>query len=486
MMNDFFNNNMIIMRVLYTVLFFLYAFAIVLKQNRRSELKLARSFWLLAVYGFSFGINELITIILMVKEETMSPDVQGALRQADMLLRVFAFMVIFWLGIRLIREVYPRFHILYWTGLGMSLLWTVMFLFTAMFRYEPYTLAVLDNLARYMFAAPGLFLSGYGLLKHVREVEQFRVPMLVKNIRGLAYTFFWGTFIVGLVASHPVLWPGAILNRESFGQLVGVPLVFFRSVYLVLTTYFVVRIVNVFEVEREHRLEEALKSQVLAEERDRIARELHDGIIQSIYGVGLKLKQFKILCEKKPADAVRQLDMVQGDLDNIIVDIRDYITELHLDDYSCVSLREAMEKLAEEFRKHAMMAMDFTVQGRQGGDLNIVQVNHILQIVRELLSNAAKHSRGTRVTLNLKFRENELTIRLGDDGQGFDPDQLEVGEDSRKAQGLNNIFHRVSMLQGEIVFHSAPGQGTHYEITFPYSKLSYLQSAVKDAGHFSE
>lgn len=189
-------------------------------------------------------------------------------------------------------------------------------------------------------------------------------------------------------------------------------------------TYFVIKIVNVFEVERKHRLDEALKRQVLAEERDRIARESHDDIIQSIYGVGLKLQQFSILREKRMAEADKQMNMAKEELNQVIQDIRAYIEELQLDYYACVSLKEAMTQLVAEFRENAVMDVEFSVQGKQRGTLNVLQVNHLLQVMRELLSNAAKHSRASVVRIKAIFNELELIIHVSDDGIGFDPEKV--------------------------------------------------------------
>lgn len=485
MIGAFFERNMLIVRVIYAILFFLYAFAIVVKVNRKSELKLAKTLWLLAVYGFAFGLTELVTITLLVKAAEFTQSTVYVLKNTELVLRAFAFMVILWLGIRLVSEIKPKLRVLYRVGLAMCLAWSLLAVYTGLAR-NPLFLGVMDNLSRYVFSVPGLFLSGYGLLLHVREIEKFKIPSLVTHVRGLAYTFFVGVFLIGMIATYPVMWPAVILNRDTFMEVVGIPVIFFRSLYLISLTYFVIKIVNVFEIEREHRLEEALRRQVLVQERDRIARELHDGIIQSIYGVGLKLKQYSILCEKKPEEANRQIDMVKTDLSNIIQDIRDYIEELHLDDYSSISIRDAIVQLTEEFRASAVMDVQLSVEGRQAGDLNIVQVSHVLQILRELLANAVKHSRASTVRVSVLFTDVELIIRVSDDGIGFNPEMLKKKEHAGEHQGLENMFHRVMMLQGSIVFHSAPGQGTHFEIVLPYRKQSYLQSVyIEDAGYFT-
>lgn len=485
MISAFFAENMVLMRVIYSILFFLMGFAIFLKLNRGSELKIAKWLWLLALYAFSFGLYILVLIVLQIKEPYLAEQTLFALRSLSLGLIAFAFMMVFWLGIRLVIEIHPRFKALYWGGLIMSATWTLSAIAFLFFSKEGLYLALMDNLSRYVFALPGMFLSGYGLMLHVREVERYKVPALVKNIKGLAYTFFVGVFLVGMIANHPVLWPARILNGETFFNAVGLPLIFFRSIHLVFMTYFVIKIVNVFEVEREHRLDEALKRQVLAEERDRISRELHDGIIQSIYGVGLKLQQFSILREKRMAEADKQMNMAKEELNQVVQDIRAYIEELQLDYYACVSLKEAMTQLVAEFRENAVMDVEFSVQGKQGDTLNVLQVNHLLRVMRELLSNASKHSRASVVRIKAIFNELELIIHVSDDGIGFDPEKVKSTGCPGEKRGLENIFHRVMILQGKSMFHSAPHQGTHFEFTFPYSKASYLQTVfVKDPKYF--
>jgi signal transduction histidine kinase len=484
MISTFFAENIVLMRIIYTILFFLMGFAIFLKLNRGSELKIAKWLWLLALYAISFGLYILVLVFLQLKEPYLTEQALFALRSLSLGLIAFAFMMIFWLGIRLVLEIYP-IKALYWGGLAMSVAWTLAAIIFLLFSKEGLYIALMDNLSRYVFALPGMFLSGYGLMLHVKEVERYKVPALVKNIKGLAYTFFIGVFLVGMIANHPVLWPARILNGETFFNAVGLPIIFFRSIHLVFMTHFVVKIVSVFELEREHRLEEALKRQVLAEERDRIARELHDGIIQSIYGVGLKLQQFSILREKRVAEADKQMEMAKEDLDRVIQDIRAYIEELQLDYYACVSLKEAMTQLVCEFKENAMMAVELSIEGKQGGVLNVLQANHILQVMRELLSNAAKHSRASTVRIKAIFGERELIIHVSDDGIGFDPDKVKSAEHPGEKRGLENIFHRVMILQGKSMFYSAPRQGTHFEFTFPYSKVSYLRTVfVEDPKYF--
>ncbi|MBS4023111.1 MAG: sensor histidine kinase [Dethiobacter sp.] len=470
-MSDFYRDNRLIMLVIYSIMFFLMAFAILLKCNRKSGLKMARSLWLLAGYGITHGLNEIVVIAVHVKESQMSDSVLFALHTLELALKALSFIFIFWLGIYLVLGYYKKYDFLKIIGAAMSIGWFGLVVYALMFHGEPLYLALADNLSRYMFAAPGFLLSGVGLWLHVREVEAFRIPYLVRNLKALALTFFIAVFAVGLVANEPVLWPATVLNRHTFLETVGIPVIFFRSLFLLFTTYFVIRIVDVFEVEREFRLEEALRRQVLSHERERIARELHDGIIQSIYGVGLKLEQATILAEKRLKEARTQINSAKDDLNSVIRDIRDYIEELKPVDLSPVSLREGIIHMVGEFRERAIMQVELVFEGQQGSELNIIQINNIIHALQELLTNAVKHSRAENVVVNVKFNPEEIIIRVDDDGEGFDPDTLKAEAPGGEKQGLRNVFNRVSMLQGTVAFYTSPGRGAHFEICLPYRKL---------------
>ncbi len=472
MISSFFHSNMLILLVVYTILFFLMSFAILLKWHRKSGLLLARSLWLLAGYSLTHGITALIIIMIQVKESEMSSSVLLGMHTLELAFKAVSFIFIFWFGLRLIVNYYKKYDFLKIIAAVMSIAWISLAVYAVWISETSFYLAVADNLSRYIFAAPGFLLSGIGLWLHVREVEIFNIPYLVKNLKALAVTFFAAVFLIGLVANEPVLWPATVLNRGVFAEVVGLPIVFFRALFLAFTTYFVVRIVDVFEVEREFRLDEALCRQVISHERERISRELHDGIIQSIYGVGLKLEQATILADKRLQDARTQLNSAKHDLNKIIRDIRDYIEDLQPGDFSCVSLREGISQMIREFRETAVMQVELDFEGQQDNELNIIQVNNVLLVLNELMTNTAKHSRAQKVMVRVKYEPDKIIIRVDDDGVGFDPDNHEFEGWGGQKQGLKNVFYRVSMLQGTIAFYTSPGEGTHFEITLPYKKIN--------------
>lgn len=483
-MLQFFQENMVIFLVIYSILFFLMGFSILLKNRKKSELGIARSLWLLAAYALSHGLNEFIVFVLRVKQPHLSVSVVLGTQVAELTLKAISFMFILWLGISLITKMFERYAFLKTVGTVLTAAWILLAVY-ALTRYGIKYQPVMGNLSRYMFAFPGFLMSGIGLLLHQRELEAFGNTSLIRNMKGLAVVFFCATFFSGMVANEPVMWPATVFNRQVFMELTGIPVIFFRSVQLTLITYFVIRIVDVFEVEREYRLDEALRQQVLMDERERIARELHDGIIQSIYSVGLKLEQAIILADKQLDAAVTRVKSGKDDLNRVIYDIRDYIQDLQPADFSYISLTEGISQLVAGFRNKSPMQIELQVEGHQAEELNIIQINNILQILRELLTNAVKHSRATKIRVIVRYGTDELRIRVSDDGVGFDPASLQAYTQGGERQGLWNIHYRAGMMQGTFVFHSAPGQGTQAEITVPYKKLAFTTGAfVEDSNYF--
>lgn len=484
-MNKFFIENMMMLRVIYAILFFLLSLAVKLKVYRKSELRLAKYLWLLAGYSLAQGFNELLDILLRFKGDQFSAQMIYSVQTAQLLLKVSSYFFIFWLSIRLLSDAHARYPFLKVIGVVLVACWSVLAITFLWHRPGYWSLAMVENLSRYFIAFPGFALAGIGSLKQIKEVAAFNIPSLTTSLKGLAATFWGAAFIVGLIASEPVFWPATVLNRQTFMEFTGIPAIFLRSLMLVSLTYFVIRIVEIFEVERELRLQEALRQQVLFDERDRIGRELHDGIIQSIYGVGLKLDQALILYGKRPEDAKKQLGFAKEDLNGVITDIRDYIQGLQPSEYGCASLLEGVSQLIYDFRSKSVMQIDLVVAGQQSNEFNIIQINNVLQVLRELLINAVKHSRAFKVTVSLQFTPQDVQIRVSDDGIGFNAPQLAPVKSSSEKQGLKNVFYRIGMLQGIVVIHTAPGHGTQLEITIPYKKLNYASNVfIEDPNYF--
>jgi len=199
-------------------------------------------------------------------------------------------------------------------------------------------------------------------------------------------------------------------------------------------------------------LSEQLRRLAIIEERDRIAMELHDGIIQAIYAVGIKLELTRITLVKSP-EVDAQIVSATHDLNRVIEDLRRYIQDLKVGINYSVSLQEQCQEIAEGFRSvsDARLVMEVSPVFIH---LTEERLHTLVQIVRETLSNIVRHANATEVYIDLHETTTVLTLTIGDNGQGFDLQQISTG------RGLQNIRQRAQQLGGVLDFQSQPGRGT--------------------------
>ena len=174
----------------------------------------------------------------------------------------------------------------------------------------------------------------------------------------------------------------------------------------------------------------------LLSDRDRIARDLHDLVIQRLFATGLQLQGLRMLAERE--DFVERIDKAVDDIDVTIKDIRGTI--FGLQNRSESSLRADVRKLVKEYAS----VLGFTPAVRTQGPVDTVvpaetQVE-LLAVLREALSNVAKHAQARSVSVELEGNEDEACLRVRDDGVGMPPDRVE--------SGLRNARARAEALRG--------------------------------------
>ncbi len=211
------------------------------------------------------------------------------------------------------------------------------------------------------------------------------------------------------------------------------------------------------------RLYEQVQALAVLEERERIAQDLHDGIIQSIYAIGLSLERCALVDDCDPAACRGRLDRAIHDLNGVIKDVRNYIMGLEPGEVQEHGLRDGLRELARELRASSPVQVDVVVEGEVESVVTEVQVGHLFQIAREALANVLKHAAATRASLALVKQGDELVLSIEDDGVGFDPARS-AGPERR---GLRNMAERARDLGGELCVTSAPGEGTTLTVRLP-------------------
>ncbi|MFQ6019194.1 MAG: GAF domain-containing protein [Dehalococcoidia bacterium] len=212
------------------------------------------------------------------------------------------------------------------------------------------------------------------------------------------------------------------------------------------------------------QLYERVKSLALLEERERIGMDLHDGVIQSIYAVGLVLEGVAEQAQESPSLVRENLDKAIDDLNRVIRDIRNYIFDLRPQVSEISNLKRALRDLVEEVKVNTLMEADLLVDGELP-PLGQEQVLSLFHIAQEALNNVAKHAGASAVRVRLAANGHALTLEVDDNGSGFDPEKRDKAK-----HGLRNMQDRARMLGAELKIESSAGKGTTVRVTMALAR----------------
>ncbi len=207
------------------------------------------------------------------------------------------------------------------------------------------------------------------------------------------------------------------------------------------------------------RLHEQVHRLAVVDERDRIGKDLHDGIIQSIYAVGLSLEDVPELIAEDPDEVVQRVERAIDTLHLTIRDIRNFILGLRPELLGGTTLAGGLAALVEDFRHNSMVDIELAV-GAVPREPTETVTSHLLGIVNEALSNVARHSGATRAWIDVAGDERGLTVSVRDNGRGFDPAAIAaLGH-----QGLRNMRSRAAGVGAMMDISSTQQQGTEIRV----------------------
>lgn len=201
----------------------------------------------------------------------------------------------------------------------------------------------------------------------------------------------------------------------------------------------------------QSNLRRELRELSVAEERERLARDLHDTVIQRLFGVGLGLQ---MALPRLGDDAARdRVNLALDELNETIHDIRTTIFEIDQDRATEDTLRQRATALTNEVGSRLGVQAHLQMETGLSQLVNEHCAHHTIQALREILSNIVRHSEATHVDVNLGSDGDYLVLGVSDNGVGFD-------NVSSVGRGLRNLVTRAHDLGGECVIESSAGSGT--------------------------
>lgn len=517
-LSAFFEHNIIVVCFIYGLAFFSMGLLVWLESGRAAEYRLARAMSPLAGFGIIHGLHEWFEMFqrLANANATNIPAwlLLDEVRSGHLALS-FVLLIIF--GARLIyfsrRDESNEQVLAYLPAALLLLVWGASVLITrALYSPEPADfLAAADTLSRYILGIPGALLAAWAI---VLEQQTFRR----RGMPGTGRDLLWAALalalygVIGQAFSAPsFLFPANVVNAELFMRVFGIPIQLFRAVVAVTMTIFITRALRALELERRQNLAAANEARLAAQrqaleiqqqarteseqlnrqlrellhqivsaqesERQRIARELHDGTGQALTGLGLGVTAAAESVQSDPSLAARQLAELKKMSMQALQELRALIANLRPSVLDDLGLVPALQGQVQGFEARTQVRATFTQHGRRRRVQPEIETT-VFRIAQEALTNVAKHAAATRVAVDLTFADNCLRLQVQDDGRGFDPEEVISGppaggssidpnHNGRSAWGLLGIQERVALVGGKGEILSQPGAGTVIRICVP-------------------
>ena len=215
------------------------------------------------------------------------------------------------------------------------------------------------------------------------------------------------------------------------------------------------------------RLHAEIQRLVVVDERERIGKDLHDGIIQNLYAVGLSLEDVPQMMIDAPDEAAARVERAIDSLHHTIRDIRNFIFGLQPGLLGGTTLLGGAATLVDESRHHSTIDLEFHLPANAPAEPDEAVTQDILAILSEALANVARHSQASRADITVRTVADLLVLEVVDNGVGFNAS----GGPSLGHQGMRNMRERAARVGGTLAVTSTPGGGSRVTLTVPTESL---------------
>jgi signal transduction histidine kinase len=305
---------------------------------------------------------------------------------------------------------------------------------------------------------------GHGLLGVlIKDATPIRLPEISRDPRAVGFPPnhppMHSLLGVPIVSKGRVFGDLYLTDKIPVGQSEGAAYTWFapqdQEVLEMFATQAAIAIENAQLYRRTQQL-------AVLQERERFGMDLHDGIIQSIYAIGLMLEDIEQQVKEEPQDAAPRLQQAIHGLNDVIRDIRNYILDLRPERFQGRDLSRGLEELARDLRANTLLNVNVNADSVDTTMLTPEQVVEMLHIVQEALTNIRKHARASGVDIALAREGGDIIIAIADDGIGIRANSRGGG-----GNGLPNMRERARQLSGSIEVAPRKRGGTRVTLRVP-------------------
>jgi signal transduction histidine kinase len=209
----------------------------------------------------------------------------------------------------------------------------------------------------------------------------------------------------------------------------------------------------------------------LLQDRDRMGRDLHDGVLQSVYAIGLSLETCRRIWRTAPKKSADQCVRAIAQVNRLIHEIRGLILRLESDSLKGFDLQTELQSLVDSYQGAGQTVIDLAVDPAAVSSLTLEESQQVAFIVREALSNSLRHGKAGRAAVSLRLAGGSVRMEIVDNGVGF-----RQRKTAYRGYGLTNMSARAQQLGGRVTVTSRPRRGTSVILTLPLNAASEVEA----------
>ena len=451
--HEFINSNISIIIFAYGLTYFSAGLAIALQPLQLSKFRLARHLWLLAAFGIIHGMAEWGDIFIPMQSPFISEFLTSRLWDVQHIAWAVSFIFLLQFG-----ATVTSYHLHLNPTARTVILRLLPFWGLAIIIFGIYFLphSHEQSLIRYVIGFPAAVLTAIAFMAERSTFTAYRASSRI-YIAMIAIAFGLYAILAGLTIPEHGLPGLGWLNYENVLTYTLMPIYFWRMLIGLCLTILIIRTLHMFDLEYRERLEVAEGERALAVERQRIARDLHDGVVQAIYATGLQLQVAAKNIATKPRETAVVIQGAMDQLNELISNIRRYIYNLDVAGADEAGFENHIRKIVDEFSAAGSIPVKIQMEGKRV-DLTPKQKQNIAFITQECLSNIIKHSGATEAEIRFSFMPEALILTIRDNGAGF-MYQSNQPTDENSGRGLKGMRQRAEAIDAELVVSDNVGDG---------------------------
>ncbi|MGB9673466.1 MAG: sensor histidine kinase [Anaerolineales bacterium] len=381
-------------------------------------------------------------------------------------------MALFQFGVELLRPLATPWRWLKYLPGVILLLW-IIFPFRLCWNINKDVTAwqtSANTLSRYLLCVPGAFLAGIALQKQVHEqIHPLNIHSIERMLHIAAASLIAYAIFGGVIVPKTNFFPASLINVEIFKQVFILPVPIFRSIAGITLAYALIRASEVFEVETRRLIYQMEENIVIANERERIGRDIHDGVLQQIYATGLLAQSLRKQVNNSTGE---KLDQLINAINQSIEQLRHFISHDQIS-IQTVELIPALESILDEARRFITIETQFNTP--RTPQLTPEQINHLSAFTHEALSNAIRHAQTSKLEIKVDCQNQLLTLSIRDFGKG-------MGDNPEPGFGIRNMRDRARLLGANLTIQSKIGIGTLIKLEIPLKEKCYGCDTCDDRG----